>query len=699
MISKTKLFMVSICFLSNQTLLANDQNTTLEFSTIQVEDEPLLQKEDFLQNAPMQKQITVKDALNIAGSNGDPINAIKTFAGVTSANNNGAEIIIHGSKPRETEFTINYLPLGYTFHFGGLYSVISPEATKQIDAYLGAFDASYYGMGAVVDITPNYPSGSGKKRVHIGMYDADFAIDESLGENTSVFLGGRRSYFDFIADKVMDEIETEDSDDEKKLTFTLFPQFYDMNFILNHQYENNLFSIESIKAEDKLKLNSTLSGDKDPLANGKINQEQGFWTNGLRWVYYGEDYTSNTLLYNLKTYQKLELFDEDYFLDFKLNQTGIHHDTKFLSDKHTTTLGLELTQTKVPLEAKITKPPASDDYDFHLSTEEVFSENEDYKSSSKQFYLQDIYSLTQKLKLRYGARYISVDFQNFDSVIDPRGALIYDYSPDTKLSFALGQYSQFPNELTVSESFGNDEIKTYEKAYHYAFLLDLGFNDNSNLVVEPYYKKMKNLVIDDISTKYEPAGSGYAYGIDVTYKKNIIGLDLIAAYTYINSKRQLNTSDSKEYDFYAEIPHTFQLSFIKEVYNGWNLSTLFKYSNGLPYTPLIGTQNYKLDSDNNPVYEGDPNYNDPSHSQTYKKPIYGTPYSKRLPDLYDLDLKISKTISKSDGTSHEFGFELMNFSALFYDNVDDIRYNDDYEKEGYYYQMGFLPAFHYTYRF
>ena len=63
----------------------------------------LIQKESFMPNAPMQKQITSKQALQIAGTNGDPIKALKSFAGVVSSNNDeGSEIYIHGSKPRET---------------------------------------------------------------------------------------------------------------------------------------------------------------------------------------------------------------------------------------------------------------------------------------------------------------------------------------------------------------------------------------------------------------------------------------------------------------------------------------------------------------------------------------------------------------------------------------------------------------------
>ncbi len=75
-------------------------------------------------------------------------------------------------------------------------------------------------MGAVVDITPSYPKGSNKGRIHLGLYDADFAYDAKLGEDTSLFVSGRRSYFDLFANKIMKELDSDERDSSKKTTFT-----------------------------------------------------------------------------------------------------------------------------------------------------------------------------------------------------------------------------------------------------------------------------------------------------------------------------------------------------------------------------------------------------------------------------------------------------------------------------------------------
>jgi len=85
--------------------------------------------------------------------------------------------------------------------------------------------------------------------------------------------------------------------------------------------------------------------------------------------------------------------------------------------------------------------------------------------------------------------------------------------------------------------------------------------------------------------------------------------------------------------------------------------------------------------------------------KSYNRPLYGTPYSKRMPDNFDLDIQVGKTFHYGKEQSLEVAFELMNVNALFKKNIDEYRYDDNYIRDGEYEQMGFLPAFHLTYRF
>ncbi|KIM10376.1 MAG: hypothetical protein KU37_10560 [Sulfuricurvum sp. PC08-66] len=642
---------------------------------IEVKESGYIEQGDYMNLAPMQKRLSVDDALEIPGTNGDPLKAIKTFAGVTSTDNDNGEMIIHGSKPRETRFELNHLPLGYVFHLGGLHSVISPEATQQIDAFLGAFDVSYYGMGAVVDITPRYPTGDNAVKIHIGLYDADMSGDIRITDTISLFIGARRSYFDLFAPSIMTYL-----DDEETLTFTLFPQFWDLNTILSADFGAHQLSFELISSQDDLKLHDNNASLTDPLAKGKIEQSMGFTTAGIRWKYEGQNYTANTLLYQLREQSQTQLFDNGYYVTSSTTESALQHDSIVDWSGHTSTLGFHLMLNQSAVDANITRPPASDGVGgFIVSGAEIITIDDTYLAQAHVLYLQDIWSLTDTLRVRYGVRAWNTLFQSFGVVANPRGAVVWDITPDVSLSLAVGQYSQLPSITTVIDQFGNPDIGTYENSNHYAMNLRTVFADNSDLSIEPYYKTFDTLVIEDGNGSYCNVGRGEAYGVDVTYTKEIGDWQLVGAYTFVQAKRQIYGNDSTWYRFYGEIPHTLQLSSIyRWGDSGWSVGGLFKYSDGKPYTPVTGYTST--------TYNG----------TTYNAATYGTPWSMSLPRTFDLDMKVSFKRNHSDTLREEWSLELMNLTTLVRKNVSAIKYSDTYEEEGYYYQMGFLPAFHYT---
>ena len=655
----------------------------VEVNAAGTEDDSIMieQKEGYMKSAPMQKQMTIEQALQTAGTNGDPIKALKSFAGVVSTNNDdGSELFIHGSKPRETRFTINHLPIGYLFHLGGLHSVIAPEMTGQIDAYLGGFDVSYGSMGAVVDITPKYPSGANSGRVHLGMYDADFAFDGKISDDTSIFVGARRSYFDLIAADLMDELDKDDKDESKKTTFTLFPQFYDAQLLVTHIKGDHAFSLEAMMSKDEMKIYDTMSKDRDPLAVGKVNSNVSSNTVGARWMYMGENLTANTLLYRMYTKEDLGLFDSDFFVDTKMTEIGLYHESVFTLENHKPMVGFELKSISAPIKTRI-MAPTFDDFEAPLIDQKIVTLDKTFKAKSYTVFAQDIWDITPHNHFRFGIRAWDTDFQAFGTGLDPRFAYVYDVHDDLSVSAAVGRYSQLPETLFVIEGFGNPKIETYEFSNHYTLSVQKKFADKSSLTIEPYFKTFENLAIDDEVLHYKAIGEGEAYGVDVTYEKQIDNLDIIAAYTFVKAKRQLHAEEKKQYRFEGDIPHTFQLSTHYRFDNNWRVSSFFKFNSGAPYTPIIGTEDY--------TYAG----------KTYKRPLYGEPYSKRLASSMDLDIQIGKRVKFADKQSIEFSIELMNITSLFRKNVAGIEYDDDYEKDGEYHQMGFLPAFHVNYRF
>ncbi len=638
----------------------------VEIDAIDTYNDLIIEKESFFKSAPMQKFITIKQALQIAGTNGDPIKALKSYAGVVSTNNDdGSELYIHGSRPRETKFSINHLPIGYLFHLGGLHSVIAPEMTEQIDTYLGGFDVSYEAMGAVVDITPKYPIGSNIARVHVGMYDADFSFDKSISENINLFIGARRSYFDLIANQIMDKIDQ----DEKKLSFTLFPQFYDGQMILSTNIENHALSLEAIVAQDEMILHNSSKKQEYQTSVGQIDSKISSNTIGARWIYFGETVTSNTLFYRLNSTKDIKLPDKDYFVDTKITEFGLYNENVFELNNHKPMVGFEIIFLKAPLNAYMKNPPTNDYKDPIFKKDAVFLQKV-FNAKNYTIFIQDIWSITSKHRFRYGFRAWKSDFQKFGYGIDPRFAYVFNFSDTFTISTAIGKYSQLPEAIYIIEKLGNENIDTYEFANHYTLSFQKKFQDKSSLIFEPYFKKFNNLVIEDQKSNYKATGTGKAYGFDITYKKNSKNFDLVFAYTYVRAKRELNTNTNKQYSFEGDIPNSFNINFNYRFANNFRISSFFKYSDGAPYTPIIEIKD--------------------------QKPIYGEPYSSRRSSSFDLDIQIGKTYYFNSKKKLELYLELMNLTSIFKKNIIDISYN---ETKGKYYQIGFLPALHLNYQF
>ena len=643
-------------------------------SFVDVFEEPeYYENSEHVNSMPSQKRITKDEAMFIPGIQGDPIKAVQSLSGVTSVGDASGELFIYGSKPEETITTLNHLPLGYLFHMGGLHSVIAPDAIEQIDAYMAGFDVTYgNAMGGVINVTPAYPDDEFSGYGHMGLYDASAGINVPVAKDVSFYLGARRSYFDLLLSAIGEATGTLDED--TNTTYTEFPNYYDITFIGQFTPNpNNIFSIELISAEDSLEIASTKNAIKDPEAVGNIKAKFGFTTLGARHQSSYNEYESNTLAYYKYEHQRTSLFD-GYYANSDAENFGLFHQSTFQYKSHKLIAGTEIDTYVSPFDLNISNPPRDDDPDYDFTTEEKFLIKETIRATSSTLFLEDIYSYSDALLFRYGARYSYTSYNSFGDYIDPRASVLYRVDDVNNVSFATGIYTQIPQGFKTIQDIGSKDLD-YERAEHYVLHYDNSFFDGISFNVDGFYKNYYDLAIDDNVTNFQSVGEGYAYGVDTNLKIRRGDYYAFAAYTYINSKRELNTNDDELYRFYGEIPHTLQLIAGKKFWKTWALSTRMNYHSGTPYTKVIGTY-----IDNGRV-----------------RPIYEDPFSSRLPDYFSLNVKIAQQIQLSKNESLEWSFEIMNLTN--HENVSEINYDDNYNETGYAKQLPLLPWFDVTYRF
>ncbi|KIM12737.1 MAG: hypothetical protein KU37_02340 [Sulfuricurvum sp. PC08-66] len=681
------------------TLHAED-NATQNFEAIEVKGAnenslfatpEYLKTQTYIENAPAQKAFTITEAMSIPGVMSDPLKALQTLAGVSTASSFSGELLIHGSKAYETFYTYNYMPLGYVFHFGGLHSVISPDAIEQLNLYLGAFDVTYgNAMGGVVDITPKLPIGSGHGHVHVGLFDASASIDVPLGDKVALYVGGRRSYFDVFLGILNPQIEGFD--------FTTYPAYYDLTTILAYRPDDyNTLSFEAIVANDVTDLTTQEASPCNPDFVGQASTKQSFRTYGMRWMY--DNYTnlqSNTVLAYTAKKDATDVFSqiksEENFHDFKLT-----HLTSLTLDAHKLTAGVDATNYYHPYDYKITtsflNDTPTDDINetnntlitVNLAGEQIFP---NYAG-----FVQDIWDITDWLKVRYGVRGNYTPYQNFGGILDPRGAIILSLGQHS-LSFATGQYSQYPVLMRTIDAQSGSALG-YEKSIHYAFNYKYTFEEGHSIEIEPYHKEYTSLSVQkDANTSYfytrsqsifnfmNEAGLGYAQGVDITYKLRRDNLYLFSTYSYLDAKRQYFL-DGGLIDFESEIPQTLQVAASYDLQNNWVVGGLMRYHTGA-YTKRPTSEINASKVAGETCYRSDS----------------ATEVKERLPDYFTLNLKATYTQPLEKESRIEYSFEFMNVTA--HENLTGYRVDSKTGKIGKSLDVlsfPFLPWFDVTYRF
>lgn len=639
------------------------------------EEPEYYENSEHVNSMPSQKRLTTKEAMFIPGVQGDPVKAVQSLSGVTSVGDTSGEIFIYGSKPEESLTTINHLPIGYLFHMGGLHSVISPDTIEQIDAYLAGFDATYgNAMGGVINITPKYPNNKFSGYGHVGLFDSSAGINVPVNDKLSFYFGARRSYFDLLLGAIGKATGTIDED--SNTTYTEFPNYYDISFFMKYQPDsNNLYSLELISAGDSLAISTQRNSVKDPAAQGEINAAYGFTTLGLRHQGFYNNYESNTLFYSKYEHQNLEIFD-GYFIKSHSYENGLFHQSTFSYGSHKFVAGAQLQNFITPLDLNTSRPRTPDNPDYDLTTEEVYRINTTIIANSATLFLEDIYSLSDTLLVRYGGRLSTSDYNQLKTYFDPRFSILKSLDSVNNVSFSTGIYTQMPQGYKIVQDIGNPN-SGYERAEHYVLHYDNSYGTNTTFNIDGYLKKYQDLLITDETYNYLNEGRGYAYGLDVNLKVRTGDYYAFAAYTYLKSKRQLSTDSDILHRFYGEIPHTLQLVGGVKFLDDFAFSTRVNYHSGAPYTKVVAT------------------YAETGTGRI--RPIYESPFNSRLPDYFTLNVKIAQEIKYADNTSFEWSFELMNVTN--HENISSIRYDDDYNVIGNRQQLPLIPWFDLTYRF
>jgi hypothetical protein len=164
-------------------------------------------------------------------------------------------------------------------------------------------------------------------------------------------------------------------------------------------------------------------------------------------------------------------------------------------------------------------------------------------------------------------------------------------------------------------------------------------------------------------------GEGRAYGAQFLVRRELANrLFGWVAYTLLRSERK-DTPDGDWRPFDFDQTHVLTALASYDFGAGFEIGARFRYSTGYPRTPVTGA------------------YYD-SRSDTYQ-PILGTKNADRLPDFWQLDVRLAKEF-KIGTTRLEVYLDVQNVTDR--DNSEEVVYSQDYTEKRYIQGLPILPV-------
>lgn len=575
-------------------------------------------------------ELSLAELKSIPGTYGDPVKAVQNLPGVARAPFGLGFLIVRGTGPNDTGTYIDGLRVPIIFHFGGLVSVFNGSILDKVEYMPGGFSARYgRNLGGVVDLsTHDYIPARMHGYGEVDLFNSSFYVQGAQGDKLAYSLSARRSYIDFLANPIIEATTG---------VQVRFPRYWDVQAKLDYQLSpQDTFQLMFFSSDDRFEILGTAadSADEDAAESAAFGTYVTQYKLKGRWRHqFGVDISQQL---------DIALGPEKQNLAFGAGEFKIEPFKVFLRDevnwRALNTLqfrvGLDLQATLYDLKIII---PALEDVE---GSEDVNIESTAF-GISPSLYAEADWLIDEKLRVIPGLR---VDplwvYDNYQTLtVDPRLSFRAMVDKETVLKGNIGRYSQPPAPQQFFKALDNPDLLS-----EYAVQGSLGFErqlaPHIRLDMVGYYGEIKDRIVNgpgggtfklvsaaivgDVSD--EPAfvndGLGRIYGFETLLRHDLTD-KLFAWISYTLSRSERKEVDDTTWGlFNFDQTHILTVLGSYRLPRGWEASARFRYSSGLPYTPVINA------------------YQDLDSGQWVG--IQGEEDSARNPPFHSLDIRVQK---------------------------------------------------------
>jgi hypothetical protein len=567
--------------------------TPVKLDTVIVEAEPLWEKYQTEVSMLGVRRLGGQEIAILPGTFDDPTRAILTRHGASGAGDYNSFLTVRGSSPEQNLVVMDgaVIPNPYRLRLamGGGLSIFDPKTTQDVHLHLGGFTAEYgNALSSVLEVETRSGNlqrfGAGGS---INLTDAGGIIEGPIWKGKASFLlAARRTYLDLLADRL-----TESN--------SVYPQFYDLtNKWLLNLNERNKITLSFTSSRERADLLSDLSESVTITEEAKNRHGVFSWKSLL-----GNRGQLQTLLSYYDDTMALRVYNpgadtiisEYQNLDSRANRLSFQQNVRYrLREQSWLNFGMSMALIESKTDYR------SDQQNFYFARNE-FPRKIKFETTQKYYavFFENTSELNESLQTRIGLRY---DYATLveQGELSPRFSVSYKLDEPTTIEGSWGVIYQYPDPITISirdqpVNFGaNLEVVTAEKATHNVIAIKRKLTQEVAASLEFYHIDIDRLLLPEDQETYAPvnSGRGICQGIEFVLEKTPTASSTnsgLISYSFGSS--QYHDMESRKWTpFNYDRRHGLTLWYNQRVKKNWQLSLLWRYASGLPYTEVLGVR-------------------------------------------------------------------------------------------------------------